>query len=387
MKNLSSLSKAKLFLFLALLTTLVNVSTHFLGISDLWVVIFGAITISLNILGNIFINIADKNLKKIKNVCDKLAKGMMEERSFYPLEKSGPIEGVRLSINHFADMTDAFLREAKYATDSTYRNHFYRHIITTGLHGDFVQAAEIINKSNAGSGDKNKAIGELVGVIKEIVGDKKSNDTTTVASNGIESIAAATEENSSAINEINRQVSEASRNTKEAEQKAEHLEGAASELSNTTGQISQIISLIRGIAEQTNLLALNATIEAARAGEAGKGFSVVASEVKKLSTQTSEATQRIVELMDNINHALDETVGDVAGMKNVIININQTTSSIASAIEQQGFASQEIAKSATMISQGLQSIGNRVDGIVQITTQKPPGSTSYAPANTQEAAE
>jgi hypothetical protein len=82
---------------------------------------------------------------------------------------------------------------------------------------------------------------------------------------------------------------------------AANLSGQFKTLADSMSGLRGVLRVIDTIAGQTNLLALNATIEAARAGEAGRGFSVVASEVKKLATDTKSTLAR--------------TQGSIAGME------------------------------------------------------------------------
>ncbi|WP_430536854.1 methyl-accepting chemotaxis protein [Listeria monocytogenes] len=77
--------------------------------------------------------------------------------------------------------------------------------------------------------------------------------------------------------------------TKESNENTDTLHDLQTEAQNIHG----IINTINGIASQTNLLALNAAIEAARAGDAGRGFSVVAEEVRKLSSRVEEAIKEV----------------------------------------------------------------------------------------------
>ncbi len=73
-------------------------------------------------------------------------------------------------------------------------------------------------------------------------------------------------------------------------------------LSAKTQDISSFTDEILKISDQTNLLALNASIEAARAGEAGKGFAVVAEEIRQLSETTRSATEKIMNLIKELNN-------------------------------------------------------------------------------------
>ncbi|CCU78965.1 Methyl-accepting chemotaxis protein [Halanaerobium saccharolyticum subsp. saccharolyticum DSM 6643] len=90
------------------------------------------------------------------------------------------------------------------------------------------------------------------------------------------------------------------------------------ELGILSEEIGNIVNLINGIASQTNLLALNAAIEAARAGEAGRGFSVVADEIRNLAEESSKATEKIEELIKDIQEGVDNSVGKMNETEEVV---------------------------------------------------------------------
>lgn len=171
----------------------------------------------------------------------------------------------------------------------------------------------------------------------------------------IQSVATATEELSASVDEIGRQVRDSNRIAEAAVVQARETDGRIGKLSHAAQQIGQVVKLITAIAEQTNLLALNATIEAARAGEAGRGFAVVASEVKLLASQTAKATDEISSHIAGMQGATAESVAAIKEIGVTIGQISTIATSIASAVEQQGVATQEIARSVQNVAQGTQA--------------------------------
>ena len=176
--------------------------------------------------------------------------------------------------------------------------------------------------------------------------------SSSQASVNIQTVASAAEELSASITEISRQIADTTRIAGEAvdqtNQSNERVEG----LAQAADRIGEVVKLINAIASQTNLLALNATIEAARAGEAGRGFAVVASEVKALAAQTSHATGEIAAQVGEIQAA---TGGAVEAIQRIVVTIerlNGTTNAIAAAIEEQGSATQEIARNVQQVAAG-----------------------------------
>ncbi|KOF57426.1 hypothetical protein AGR56_13590 [Clostridium sp. DMHC 10] len=80
------------------------------------------------------------------------------------------------------------------------------------------------------------------------------------------------------------------------------------DLASNTKNITVILSKINEISEQTNLLALNASIEAARAGKAGLGFAVVADEIRKLASQSQNASNDIGVILSKINNSITSSL-------------------------------------------------------------------------------
>lgn len=113
-------------------------------------------------------------------------------------------------------------------------------------------------------------------------------------------------------------------NSQEFTQVIEELRENFSSLMGQMQEIHNVVQTITSISEQTNLLALNASIEAARAGDHGKGFAVVAAEVRNLSEDTNEATNRVKNLLTRIE--LDTANSDAKMMHTLQLSEGQVTS-------------------------------------------------------------
>ena len=183
-----------------------------------------------------------------------------------------------------------------------------------------------------------------------------SKETST----NVQSVASATEEMASSINEIGRRVADSNRIANEAVDQAEKTDARIAELSLAANRIGDVTKLITTIAEQTNLLALNATIEAARAGDAGRGFAVVAQEVKTLAAQTAKATSEISAQISGIQTATHDSVVAIKEISGTIGRVSEIAAVIAAAIEEQGAATQEIARNVQQAAIGSTQVATSI---------------------------
>jgi len=397
MMNMSSLSKATFSLVAAGASTAAIVIARLLygPFAGPWdtVIEFGAVGAFLG-LGIWSLRQVAGNIRAAAEVCTRASRGDLEAR-ILGARDGGDLGTLQAKVNDMLDIVDAFIREASASMEYVSRGKCFRKVLVRGLPGSFRNGATVLN---TGTDTMDRKVRELArvaqdfgasmdNVAKTLVAaasalrsdaeamaasaEETSRQSNAVAaasdeaSSNVQTVASAAEELTASIGEIGRQVVRSTNSTTQAVQEADRTNAQIRNLAEAAQQIGDVIKLINDIAGQTNLLALNATIEAARAGEAGKGFAVVASEVKSLANQTAKATEEIGAKIAQMQTATEQSVSAVKVIGETIGEISQVSTSIASAVEQQGAATQEIARNVQQASAGTSEVSSNVAGISQ----------------------
>jgi len=300
---------------------------------------------------SMFVDAGESNTPEYTAFWDALRRGEYQAAEYKRIGKGGKVVWIQASYNPIINDEGKAVKVVKFATD-----------ISTEVE-ERMRRAEIQKTIDVDLGNITNAVTNASEQAATVSG--AADETST----NVQSLAAGIEELVTSVGEINRQVNSALSVSTQAVEQANNTSGVVSGLAESAQGIGDVVSLISDIAEQTNLLALNATIESARAGEAGKGFAVVASEVKSLAGQTAKATEEISSQINDVQKATQEVVQAIANISKTIGDVNEFSSAIAAAMEEQTAVTSEMSSSMQIAANNVDEITKGIGEISGATQQ------------------
>jgi len=302
------------------------------------------IGMSLMIANFIYLgNTTIARINKVVNVLKDIAEGEGDLKRRIPVSGQDEIGDLARWFNVFADKIQATVR-------------------TIADNSDVLNAASselaMLSEKMSNASDHISVKSNTVSTSAEEMSSTFNTVTAAMeeSTTNIAMVSAAIEQLSSTLNEISQNTGKTRSETEDAVHRVNNASEDIEELGRASIEIGKVTETITEISEQTNLLALNATIEAARAGEAGKGFAVVAYEIKELARQTAAATQEIKGRIQANQDSATNTVSKINSITQIINNVNEMVSQIATSVEEQSITIKDIASNLSQASGGIQEV-------------------------------
>ncbi|MCG7532478.1 methyl-accepting chemotaxis protein [Psychrobium sp. MM17-31] len=332
----------------------------------MWVIIA---TILATIFAYFIANSLSKPILSMAKMFSDLGQGDADVSIRMPEQGQKELVAVARGYNAFANnLQNAFVEIAR-------NSHQLKDYVVSLRH----QAQE----TSLNAADNNVQVQEVSQAIVQI--DNMLVDVAGSASQALET-SKVIAENDEAMSEL---VSQTHRELSDLSSKIGDVAGVITNLTGRTETIANALGVIKSISDQTNLLALNAAIEAARAGEHGRGFSVVADEVRNLASKTTESTDEIQNIMDDLQRSSKLAVTEIEAIigqssaasdafssaqevllanKDHVESVYETNKSVAGATEEQSASVAQISSSMATMQQGTQQQNQSIEQIANDAT-------------------
>lgn len=124
--------------------------------------------------------------------------------------------------------------------------------------------------------------------------------------------------------------------------------------SESAQAITEVTGIIQNITKQIEILALNAAIQAASSGESGREFTVVAQAVQELALDSKEATNRILELVGEVQKDIGGAVDSMEKTTQEVVVGAKLTDEAGKALKEIKVLSEDVALKIEATSQKIE---------------------------------